>query len=373
MQTVAQGWLALELSNSAFIVGLVSAAQALPVLLISLYAGVVADRYNKFKVILGGQIILLVQAVILWTVVASGHVTIGWLVGLAAVNGVVTAFETPTRQSFIVELVGREDLVEAIALNSSGFNLARIVGPSIAALVIGSLGLSWCFALNALSYLSVLIGLLLIRLPPWQPVPVLQSPLEGLKEGLRYILDTSEVFSLIRMVTVFSIFGMPFMTLMPVMARDVLGTGASGYGFLLSCVGIGALVGALSIAALGRIIRRGVLYMSSAYLFASLILIFTFLRSQTVAAVLLLVVGFSMILNTALANGILQSIAPDTLRGRVIAAYVFVYIGLMPIGSLLFGAIARVSSVQLSIALGAVVMILFASWTFVRYPELRRI
>lgn len=371
MQNVAQGWLALELSNNAFIVGAVSAAQALPVLLLTLYAGVVADRYNKFKVIIGGQVILLVQAVILWFVVFSGHVNVWWLLGLAMINGIVTAFETPTRQSFIVDLVGSDDLVEAIALNSSGFNLARIIGPSVAALIIGTLGIAWCFALNAISYLAVLIGLLLMKLPAWEPVIATKSPLEGLKEGLQYIRNTPNVYTLIKMVAVFSIFGMPFMVLMPVMARDVLNTGAAGYGFLLTCVGIGALIGALSLAALGQKFKRGQLYSVSAILFAITLLAFCATRSPVIASVITLLIGFVMILNTALANGLLQSIAPDELRGRVVSAYVFVYIGFMPIGALLLGGFAKIVSVDKAIAAGAIVMLLTGIWTFIRHPELR--
>lgn len=373
MQNVAQGWLALELSNSAFIVGAVSAAQALPVLLFTMYAGVVADRYNKYKVIMLGQIILLAQAIILWGVVSAGHVNIAWLLALASVNGIVTAFETPTRQSFIVDLVGKEDLIEAIALNSSGFNLARIIGPSIAAIVISSFGLKWCFALNAISYFAVLIGLLMMKLPKWIAVISEQSPAEGIRQGMLYIKDTPQIFTIIKMVAVFSVFGMPFMTLMPVMARDVLNSGASGYGLLLTCVGVGALTGALTLAAIGRKFRGGPLYLSSAFVFGGLVSAFTLTRSHTVALVLVTLIGFAMILNSALANSILQSIAPDELRGRVVAAYVLVYIGLMPVGSLLLGWLANVLAVDQAIAIGASLMIVFAFWTLVRHPEMRAI
>lgn len=370
MQTVAQGWLALELSNSAFVVGVVSAAQSFPVLVLSLYGGVVADRHDKLRLVRVAQSLLLLQAALLWWFTRSGHLTIGWLVVLATANGVVSAFEIPARQSFIVELVGRDDLVDAIALNSGGFNLARIVGPSIAALVIGTLGLQWCFALNALSYLAVLAGLFMIRLPPWERDATLGSPLAGMVEGFRYMRDTPGVNDLIRLVAVYSIFGLPFLAMMPVVARDVLHTGATGYGFLLTCVGVGALAGALSIVALGRRVRRGRLLAYSSYAFAVLLAVFAATTVRWIAAVMLLFVGFAMLLNGSLANGLLQSIAPDDLRGRVVSAYVFTYVGLAPIGSFLAGAIARWMGVGWAIGGGAVVMLVYAVWTFTRHPAL---
>lgn len=373
MQSVAQGWLALELTNNAFMVGVVSAAQALPVLLFSLYAGVIADRYNKFRLIVSGQTILLLQALILWYIASSPYLNIWWMIGLAGVNGIVTAFETPTRQSFIADLVGKEDLRSAIALNSTGFNLARIVGPSIAALVISTLGLSWCFGFNAVSYFAVLISLFFMRLPQWTPKENLQSPWDGLKEGLIYIRRTPEVSTLIKMVGVFSIFGMPIMTLMPVMARDVLNTDASGYGFLLTSVGVGALTGALSLAWIGRRIRGGRLYLCSAFLFATLVIIFATVTSQMIATLLVTGIGFVMILNTALANSILQTIAPDELRGRVVSAYVFVFIGMMPVGSLLLGALARAFDVRVALTAGATIMLLNAVWVALRNKEVLKI
>ena len=376
MQSVATGWLALQLSNRAFIVGVVSAAGSFPVLVLSLFGGVVADRYDKLKLVIVAQTLLLLQASLLWWFTASRHLTIPWLVGLVTLNGVISAFEIPARQSFIVELVGREDLVEAIALNSAGFNLARVIGPSIAALVIGTLGLQWCFALNALSYLAVLAGLLMIRIPPWEPALETPSSLEGLAQGFRYIRETPVVGVVIRVMGVYAVFGLPVLAMMPVIARDVLGTGAAGYGLLLTCVGVGALIGALSLATLGRRMRRGRLLVLSSYGFAVLLILFSIVcslrvRSPLVAAAILLAVGFMMLLNGALANGLLQSIVPDELRGRIVSAYVFVYVGMAPIGAFLAGIVADALNVQWAIGGGAAVMLLYALWSFRRHPELQ--
>ncbi len=373
MQAVGEGWLALQLSNSALIVGVVAGASALPVLLFSLYGGVVADRNDKLKLVRIAQSLLLIQASVLWWFTATDRLTIHWLILLATMNGLISAFEIPARQSFIVELVGREDLVDAIALNSAGFNLARVIGPSLAAIVIGTLGPKWCFALNSMSYLAVLAGLFMIRVPPWQRVETDISPMEGLIEGFRFMRDTPLVNVLVRVVGVTAIFGISFLAMMPVVARNVLHSGASGYGILLTCVGIGALVGALSLAGLGQRIARGQLFIWSTYGFAGGLVVFSLMHRLLPAAIMLVFVGFGMILTGALANGLLQSIAPDELRGRVVSAYVFVAVGLVPIGSFILGAFARVAGVDWAIGGCAVVMFAHSAWAFARNPALRTV
>jgi MFS family permease len=373
MQQVGQGWLALQLSNSAFIVGLVSAAGSLPVLLFSLYAGVLVDRRDKLRLVTIAQVFLSLEAAVLWWAVWSGRITIPLLVALAAINGLISAVEIPARQSLIVELVGREDIVDAVALNSGGFNLARIIGPSIAAAVIAGAGLAWCFGINALSYIAVIGCLVAIRLPKFVPSEGSSAVLEQFKEGIAYMRSRREVTGLMGVIAVYSIFGFQYLTLMPVIARDVLHTGASGYGLLVTFVGIGAVCGALTLAALGSRVRRGRLFMISAFSFASLLILFSFVNVRPVAAGVLLFLGLTMLINGALANGILQSVVPDELRGRVMAAYVFVYVGFTPIGSLIAGAVAHATSVQWAIGTGGVVMVGYAAWAFWRFPELRRV
>ena len=373
MQQVGQGWLALQLSNSALIVGLVSAAGTLPVLFFSLYAGVLVDRRDKLKLVTVAQVLLSIEAGVLWWAVWSGRITIPLLVSLAAINGLISAVEIPARQSLIVELVGREDIVDAVALNSGGFNLARIIGPSIAAAVIASAGLAWCFGINALSYIAVIGCLLAIRLPKFVPNEVKPSALEQFKEGIAYIRSRREVTGLMGVIAVYSIFGFQYLTLMPVIARDVLHTGASGYGLLVTFVGIGAVCGALTLATLGNRVRRGRLLMISAFSFASLLVLFSFVNVKPVAAGVLLFLGLTMLINGALANGILQSVVPDELRGRVMAAYVFVYVGFTPIGSLIAGGVAHATSVQWAIGTGGLVMLGYAAFAFWKFPELRRV
>lgn len=373
MQQVGQGWLALELTNSAFMVGLVSAAGSFPVLLLSLYGGVVADRRSKLRIVIICQALLLVEAAALWWFTWTGRINIGWLLALTTLGGVISAFEIPARQSMIAELVSRDDLVDAIALNSGGFNLARIVGPSIAAIVLANYGLAWCFGINALSYFAVLSSLARIKLPPWVPVQYLVSPAEQLKQGLRYIRSSRAVSGLMGVIAVYSIFGFQYLTMMPVVARDVLHTGASGYGLLLTFVGIGALTGALSLAGLGVRIRRGRLFNATAYAFAGLTILFSLMRTVHLAALVLLFLGLTMLINGALANGILQSVVPDELRGRVMATYVFVYVGFTPIGSFIAGVMARFVGVQWAIFAGGVIMLAYSLWAFSKYPEIRAV
>lgn len=373
MQSVAQGWLALELSNNAFLVGLVSAAGSFPVLVLSLYGGVVADRTDKLRLVTIAQSLLLVQAATLWWFTASNRLTYGLLLALATAGGVIGAFEIPARQSLIVELVGPEDLVDAIALNSGGFNLARIVGPSVAAIVIATAGLAWAFGANTISYLAVLAALLMIRLPPWQPREQVMSPIEGIREGVRYIRATREVNVLMRVIAVMSIFGLPYLAMMPVVARNVLRTGAAGYGILLTCVGVGALAGALALAGLTRYVKRGRLFTMSAYAFPVLLMVFSLVRWLPLAAVVLVFVGFAMLLNGSLANGMLQSIVPNELRGRVMSAYVFVYVGFAPIGAFLAGAVARVANVEWAIGGGGAIVLAYVLWTFPRHPAISRV
>ena len=255
MQQVALGWLALQLSNDPFIVGVAAAAGTLPILLLSLPGGLVADRYHRLRVVTIAQALMLAEATLLWWFTWSGHITIGWLIGIALLGGIFAAFEIPARQAMFVELVGKEHVMDAIALNSSGFNFARIAGPSLAALVIAHLGIAWCFGINALSYFAVLASLALIRLPQLERAPA-GRPLHALAEALTFVRTHRLTSVLMRVVAVYSLLGIPVLTLLPVLARDVLGLNAGGYGLLMTCVGVGAMLGALSIATAGPRIKK---------------------------------------------------------------------------------------------------------------------
>lgn len=371
MQQVAVGWLALELSNDPFLVGLVAAAGTLPILLFSLPGGMLADVADKLRVIRIAQGLMLLEASALWLLSLTGHLSIGWLIALTSIGGTLAAFEIPARQALFVELVGRDDLPAAIGLNSTGFNLARVIGPSLGAVVIAQLGMPWTFGLNALSFLAVLAGLAMITLPVREIVErPRQSALEGIAEAVRYVRETRPLPTLMLFAMVFSVLGVPVITLLPVVARDVLGLGPDGYGALMATLGIGAMAGALAIAATGGGANKGrTLYLAS-HVFPVALIAFAAVRAPSLNGLLLFVVGIAMIVNNALVNARLQDIVPDALRGRVISLYVMVYIGGSPIGSFFAGAIAKWFGATWAIGGTAVLMLLFALWVFRREPAL---
>ncbi|MDQ6633502.1 MAG: MFS transporter [Gemmatimonadota bacterium] len=372
MQTMAQGWLALELTNSAFLVGLVATATSVPILLFTMPAGVLVDRSDKLRLVRIAQGAYLLEATALWALVATHRITIGSLLGLAFLSGLIASIEIPARQSMFIDLVGRDDLPEAIALNSSGFNLARVVGPGIAAAVIARLGIAWCFFLNAASFVAVLVGLFMIQLPAHKPHPGHARPWIGVQQALRYMRDTPRVHALMIFVTVYSILGVPVLALMPVVAREMFHLDAAGYGLLLSFLGIGGLTGALSLAAVGYRVSRTRLLQVASMTWPVLLVLFSFTRVPWTGYVLLLGIGCTMILNGAIANGLLQQIVPNALRGRMMAAYGLVVVGLAQVvGAFSAGALADFIGVRATIAGSAVAMLLYGTWAFFRRPELR--
>ena len=371
MQQVAVGWMALELSNDPFLVGLVAAAGTFPILLFSLPGGLLADRNEKLRVVRIAQTLMLFEAAALWGMAITGHLTIHWLLTLTLFGGILAAFEIPARQSLIVELVGKEDLPSAIALNSTGFNIARVLGPTIAAVIIARFGIGWTFGVNALSYLAVIVGLAMITLPERRTESRhVVGSLEGLREALRYVRDTPPLPALLAIATVYSMLGVPVLTLLPIVARDLLGVGADGYGFLMACIGLGAVAGALALAATGGGARRGRTLRIASFAYPAVLLVFPFMRHPTLAALALLGVGATMIVNNALVNARLQELVPDALRGRVMSLYVMVYIGASPAGSFLAGLVAKFFGVGWAIGGAAGVLLLFGLWLFRRQPAL---
>ena len=371
---MALGWLALELTNSAFLVGLVATASSVPVLLFTLPAGAIVDRSDKLRLLRFAQAAFLLDASLLWWLTYTDRITILSLIALAFISGLISAIEIPTRQSLFIDLVGREDLPDAIALNSSGFNLARIVGPGLAAAVIARFGIAWCFFLNAASFVSVLVGLFMIQLPAWVPRPRTQSPWEGVGQALRYMRDTPRVRALMIMITVYSILGTPVMALMPVVAREMFGLGASGYGLLMSSMGVGGLAGALALAGIGYRFERIKLLRVASMLWPVLLLAFSFTRVPWAACLLLFFIGTTMILNGAITNGLLQTIVPDELRGRMMAAYGLVVVGLSTVvGAFVAGTVAHLVGVAGAIGGAAALMLAYGIWVFFTVPELREL
>ncbi|WP_337169260.1 MFS transporter [Gemmatimonas aurantiaca] len=365
MQTMATGWLALQLSNSAFVVGLVASVAALPVVFLSMHGGALVDHGNRLRIVRVAQAVFLAQATTLWLITITGHVSVPWLLVLSFVQGCCSAIEIPARQSLFIQLVGREDLQPAIALNSSGFNLAKIIGPSIGGLVITKLGIAWCFGLNAMSYGAVLWGLARIRLPDEDArvtIPLRQALAQSTGsavDGIRYLMQPGAVRELLILVTASAILGGPFLTLVPVVARDGLHLGPGGYGSLLTAVGVGGLTGALLIAGpFSQWRRKSRVMRVAAFTFPGALIGFAFAGSLHLAWFWLFITGLSAILFAALSNGALQLLVDEQYRGRVMAFYGLVFIGLsQAVGSFSLGAMARVMTAAHAIGIAAFVLL----------------
>jgi MFS family permease len=372
MQNVGEGWLILTLTNSPFYVGLTAALSSLGVLLFSLYAGVIADRTDKRRFIILMQIAFMLEAFAVAILVFLHIVTVWQVLVLATLLGIASAFDIPMRQSFIVEMVGKDDLMNAIALNSSLFNAARVVGPAIAGFLIGAVGIAWCYFLNGLSYIAVIAGLLMMRLPPVTLPPKTTSAWMGFREVLVYLRSDRRLRVLMILTATLSVFGFPYISMMPVFTREVLHRGATGYGALTSSVGIGAVIGALGVAlASSRIRARGRLMLVGGTAFGILLILFSASRSLALAMVLLALAGCAMIVNNSLTNTLIQTAAPDHLRGRVMGFYSFVFVGMAPFGAFLFGLVAEHVGAPIAIAAGGTVVVLamtIAGWVV---PEIR--
>ena len=266
IQTVAQGWLVLQLTDSPFAVGLVTALGSLPILLLTLYGGVLADRVNRRRTVLLLQSLMVIEGLTLGILTLLHLVTVYWVIGLAIFFGILSAFEVPTRQALIADIVPRKDLLNAIALGSSAFNVARVIGPAIAGVLISTVGIAACFLINAASYLAVIASLIIMKTDTPPAVSTVPQG-EALREGIRYIRDNPWPRALVTLVATFAVFGFPFMTMMPVFARDVLHLDAGGYGAMVSSVGIGAAVAALFMAAAGGRVPQPLLVLGSAISF----------------------------------------------------------------------------------------------------------
>ena len=354
MQTVALPWLALQLTHNGFLVGLVLAAQFLPVLIGSPFAGVIADRYRKRNVLLLTQSAFVAPPFALFALSATGHAEY-WMVIIAALaTGTINALDVPTRQAFQVEMVGKQDLMNAIALNSSVFNASAVIGPSIAGLIIAAAGVPVCFLLNSISYLAAIAALLSMRdLPPTARRPEEQPLLIRLAQGLAYARAEPVVGMLLIAVAVFSLFAMNRTTLLPLFADDVLHVGARGFGFLLASMGLGALSGALTLAFFPRFGVDPGRQLWMAAIWVAALLEFSLSRVFVISLVTLFVAGYCQISFVAAANSRIQTITPDHLRGRVMALYAEALIGVGPIGATQAGALATLFGAPWAMAIGA--------------------
>lgn len=364
MQNIGQGWLVLKLTNSAFLLGVVSALQFLPVLLFSLFAGVIIDRFPKRRLLLFTQTSLMISAFILATLTAFRIIAYWEILLLATFTGLINTIDTPTRQAFIIDLVGKSDLMNAIALNSSIFNAARIIGPGIAGLLIGKLGYAICFYLNAASFIAVIVGIIFINV---EGIASKASELKNnifadLKEGLKYIRNTPIITMTVLMIAVLSTFSMNFNILVPVFAKNILHQEATGYGFLMSAMGTGALVGALTLASISG---KGVkpIYLFGGGLGLGLFQLFLGIQSNYISTVILLALcGWFMITFSASANTTIQLNTDDEFRGRVMSIYSLVFGGVTPIGAMYAGSLAQKFGSHITFVISGAIALLYTAY-----------
>ena len=359
MQSIAQGWLVLELTRSAFAVGLTSTLATLPILFFTLYGGVVADRVDKRRFIMALQAVMLVEAAVLAALTLTNQVTVEWIWALAVLFGLATAFEVPARQAFLVELVPAEDLVSAAAVNSTTYNLARVIGPAIAGIVVAIAGPGAAFALNALSYVAVLVGLSRIRAPH---IPKPPSARPSVFTGVRFIRSRPVLAALSWQMVLLTVLSGSFIPILAVYAREVLHVGARGYGALTAAVGVGAVAGAVLIGGVGtRLPRPRAAVIGAATLSVSVVLL-AFSREAFLSLVLLALAGAAMATQGIATATSLQLAAPNELRGRVMAVYSFVVLGLAPLGAFQAGWVAEHLGAAWSIGLSGGAALLGTAW-----------
>jgi MFS family permease len=372
MQTVAQSWLVYRLTNSTFLLGAVGFSSQIPVFLIAPIGGIVADRHNRQRVVIGTQTASMILAGILAALTLAHRINVWEIIVLSALLGVVNAFDIPARQSFLIEMVGREDLMNAIALNSSMFNGARIIGPAVAGILVASIGEGWCFAANSISYVAVIAGLMLMKVRHPAKLATEGSPVENILEGMRYARDTGPFRAILLLLGVVSFVGVPYTILMPVFADQILHGGARGLGILMGATGIGALLGAASLAARVGVKGLGRLIGLCAAGFGVSLVFFSFSKTFWLSTLLLLPVGFFIMVQMAASNTLIQTMVPDRLRGRIIAVYSMMFMGMAPFGSLSAGSIAHHLGAPWTVAIGGVACVGGAVLFLMHLPRIRR-
>ena len=372
MQTTAQSWLVYRMTGSAWLLGLVGFASQAPVFLLAPLGGVIADRRSRLRIIILTQTLAMSQAFILAGLTMSNRVTVGSLIVLALALGVVNSFDLPARQSFMVEMVGKEDLMNAIALNSSMIQGSRVAGPALAGLLVGWLGEGPCFLVNGLSYIAVITTLLTIRVSREGREQAQGSALANLREGFNYVRRTRPVRALLLLVAFVSIFGLPYAVLMPIFASEVLSGGPLALGGLLGATGVGALAGALTLAMRKSVHGLGRVVALSAGVFGVLLVLFSLSRNLAVSAVLLFPVGFALLLQMSASNTLLQTMVPDKMRGRLMSFYAMSLMGMAPFGSLLAGAVAARIGAPRTVLFGGALCLAAALVFWLRLPSLSR-
>jgi MFS family permease len=373
-QQVAMSWLVYRLTGSAFLLGAVAFCNQIPTFFLSPFAGVMADRWNRQRLLLCTQALAMIQAMVLSALVLTDTIRTWQIVGLSIFIGIVNAFDIPARQSFVVEMVDKkEDLGNAIALNSAMFNGARFIGPSMAGILISTLGEGICFLLNGISYVAVLMALAAIEVKPRQDREGKTHVWHELCEGVAYAYNFKPIMAILSLLAVFSLAGSPYVVLMPVYAKDILHGGAHTFGFLMSAAGIGALASTMYLASRKSVLGLGMVIPIAAGVCGVGIAAFAISRSFTLSLVFLFLAGFGMMTQIASSNTIVQTIVDEDKRGRIMSLYAMSLMGMMPFGSLLAGTVAGRIGVQNTLLLGAAFCIIGASIFAGKLRQLREL
>jgi MFS family permease len=357
MDPVAESWLIYRLTGSALLLGAVAFACQIPVFLFMPIGGIAADRYGRRSILVATQSLTMTLTLILAGLTLT-HVVRPWhVMVLGALMGVVSAFDIPVRQAFIADMASREDLVNAIALNSAVFNGARVIGPALAGIVVAAWGEGWCFLANGLSFLAVIAGLLMMTAAPARPA-LQGSPMQNIIEGFRFVTRTPPVRALMLLVGLISLTGTPAVVLMPVFAGQVLHGGARALGLLMGASGLGALCGAIALAIRKNVsgLERWILVACNT--FGAALILFSLSRTFWLSVALLVPVGFSVVLEMGSSNTLIQSMVPDRLRGRAMAVYSMMFMGMAPLGALMAGSLAHAIGAPVTVALGGAISII---------------
>lgn len=371
MQSVAQSWLVYRLTGSPALLGLATFAGQIPIFVLSPVAGYAADRLNRRQVVIATQSSSMVLALVLAALTLLHRIQIWEIFVLAALLGVVNAFDIPARQSFLVEMVGRGDLMNAIALNSSMFNGARIVGPAIAGILVAKIGEGWCFFANGISYIAVIWGLLLMKVEPFRPAPAVMSPWETIREGFHYVHRTIPIRAIVQLIAIVSFAGLPYTVLMPIFADRILHAGAQGLGIIMGATGAGALVAALLLASRTGLKGFTRWIPSAAAVFALSLGGFALSRQMWLSCLTVFIAGFAVMLQVGASNTLIQSIVPDHLRGRAMSVYSMMYIGVGPIGAAAAGFTADQFGAPATLVAGAIVCLVASGLFAMELPAIR--
>ena len=385
MQTVAQSWLVYRLNGSGLKLGAVGFASQIPVFLFAPIGGIVADRSHRKHVVIATQVASMLLAFVLAALTLTHRVQVWHVFVLAALLGVVNAFDIPGRQSFLVDMVGKEDLMNAIALNSSMFNGARVIGPAVAGVLVARLGEGWCFFVNGVSYIAVIIGLMLMDVHAPPRVSGKGSPLEHIIEGFQFVSRTAPIRALMLLLGVVSVTGMPYVVLMPIFADRILHDGGQEFatligshdlgavrlGILMGSAGVGALLGALTLAVRSGVKGLGTWISVCCAGFGFSLMLFAFSKSFWLSVLLLLPVGYFIMLQMAASNTLIQVMVPDALRGRTMAVYSMMFMGMAPIGALLGGALSDRLGAAMTVAIGGLASVAGAWWFGLQLPKIR--